>query len=94
MTSVGRLLPRSVNPTTYVTVSVCLPEGAFCSNLMNGAAMFDRFMSSSLSFCIERMRLWTCDARVPAWKRATSWAPSSRIALTMSGLASLAPSSA
>ena len=53
------------------SVSVCFPDGAFCSNLMNGAAMFDRFMSSSLSFCIARMRLCTCEARVPAWKRAT-----------------------
>ena len=52
-------------------MSVCFPEGAFCSNLMNGAWMFERFMSSSLSFCIDRMRLWTCEARVPAWKRAT-----------------------
>ena len=58
-------------------VQVCLPLGAFCSNLMKGAAMFERFMSSSLSFCIARMRLWTWLARVPAWKRATkswSWA--------------------
>ena len=29
-------------------VSVCLPLGRFCSNLMNGRAMFDRFRSSSL----------------------------------------------
>ncbi len=53
------------------------PEGAFCSNLMKGAAMFERFRSSSLSFCMARMRLCTCEARVPAWKRATnswSWA--------------------
>ena len=54
------------------TVKVCFPDGAFCSNLMNGAAMFERFSSSSFSFCIARMRLCTWEARVPAWKRATN----------------------
>ena len=58
-------------------VRVCFPDGAFCSNLMKGAAMLERFSSSSFSFWICRMRLCTCEARVPAEKRATnswSWA--------------------
>ena len=54
--------------------SVCLPLGAFTSNLMKGAWMLERFRSSSLSFWIWALRLCTCEARVPAEKRATnSW---------------------
>ncbi len=58
-------------------MSVCLPLAFFCSNLMNGRAMFERFRSSSLSLSICFARLCTCEARVPAWKRAMkswSWA--------------------
>ncbi len=39
--------------------------------------MLERFRSSVRSFSICLMRLCTCEARVPAWKRATkscSWA--------------------
>ena len=39
--------------------------------------MLERFRSSSFSLSMARMRLCTCEARVPAWKRATkswSWA--------------------
>jgi hypothetical protein len=43
---------------------------------MNGRSMFDRFRSESRSRSICFLRLCTCDARVPAEKRATkscSW---------------------
>jgi hypothetical protein len=59
-------------------VSVCFPDGRFCSSLMNGRAMFDFFISASESFSSCLMRLCTCDARVPAENRATNSCSCSR----------------
>ena len=59
-------------------VRVCLPLGRFCSNLMNGRAMFDFLMSLSESFSSCLMRLCTWEARVPAEKRATNSCSCSR----------------
>ena len=56
------------------SVSVCFPEGRLTKNWMNGRSMFDFFKSETCSFSISFLRLCTCDARVPAPKRATkSW---------------------